>query len=59
MVDAAPSTGEQIPAVWSGVINGLLSSSTANTAARVLNLIEQAFDQSPYLSGATNLPEPN
>jgi hypothetical protein len=53
------STGQQIPAVWSGVINGLLSSTTANTAARVLNLIEQVFDQSPELSGATNLPAPN
>ena len=46
--DATPVEGEPA-AYWGGVINGLLSSSTANTAARLNRLIEQAFDQSPYL----------
>jgi hypothetical protein len=59
MVDTAPTTGEEVPAVWGGVINGLLSSSNANTAARVLREIEQVFEQSPYLAGNTNLPAPN
>jgi hypothetical protein len=50
MVDAGPTVGEEIPARWGVVINGLLSSSSATTAARALSLIEQAFDQSPYLA---------
>jgi hypothetical protein len=49
MVESVPSTGEEIPARWGAIINGLLSSSTANTAARALSLVGQAFEQSPYL----------
>ncbi|MFY0627359.1 MAG: DUF4136 domain-containing protein [Reichenbachiella sp.] len=40
---------EELPdAVWTGAINGILRSSLA--AERVVNLIDQAFDQSPYLN---------
>jgi hypothetical protein len=48
MVDAI-TVGDEIPARWGGVINGLLSSTTSNTVARLNRQIEQAFDQSPYL----------
>jgi len=51
MLDAGPSIPEEIPGVWGAIINGLLSSSNATTAARVTDLIEQAFTQSPYLAG--------
>jgi hypothetical protein len=51
IANAGPVAGED-GVYWGAVINGLLSSSTANTAARVERLIGQAFDQSPYL--ATN-----
>ena len=59
MVDTAPTTGEEVPVVWGGLINGLLSRKSENTAARVLNEIEQVFEQSPYLAGNTNPPSPN
>ena len=39
-------------AVWVGAINGILRSSLAEE--RVVGLIGQAFDQSPYLSIKTN-----
>jgi hypothetical protein len=55
---APPVEGERPDIYWGGVINGLLSSTNANTAARVLLNIEQLFDQSPYLAGPTN-PLPN
>jgi len=41
--------GKEIVASWSGVINGLLGSSTSATASRVTANIDQAFKQSPYL----------
>ena len=49
MANAGPVAGED-GVYWGGVINGLLSSNNANTAARLGPLIEQAFDQSPYLA---------
>ena len=55
MIDPTPTTGPELNGVWGGVINGLLSSTSANTAARALDLIDQAFEQSPYL-GATASP---
>jgi len=55
MIDTTPSVGPELNAVWGGIINGLLSSSNETTAARVLDLIDQVFEQSPYL-GATPSP---
>lgn len=49
MVDASPAVGGEVNGLWGAVINGLLSSKTESTAARAAQLIEQAFDQSPYL----------
>ncbi len=45
-----PNTADppRIPLVWTGVVNGVLSSATVN-AERVLDGIGQAFAQSPYL----------
>jgi uncharacterized protein DUF4136 len=38
----------RIPLIWTGVVNGVLSSSSVNVE-RVLDGIGQAFEQSPYL----------
>jgi hypothetical protein len=40
---------QQVVASWSGVINGILGSSSSATASRVTANIDQAFKQSPYL----------
>ena len=46
-----PGNGvDTAPIVWVAGINGLLGSSATGLAARITNLIDQAFDQSPYLS---------
>ena len=45
------------PVLWAAGINGVLENSSASTAARITNLIDQAFDQSPYLSPL--IPTPN
>ncbi|MCH7933605.1 MAG: DUF4136 domain-containing protein [Gemmatimonadetes bacterium] len=45
-----PGTGMQAPVLWVAGINGLLEGSAASQTARITNLIDQAFDQSPYLS---------
>jgi hypothetical protein len=37
------------PVLWLAAINGILSGSTAGQAVRITNLIDQAYDQSPYL----------
>ena len=39
-----------VPVVWLGVINGLLEGSTKNINNRVMESIDQVFDQSPYLN---------
>ena len=45
-----PITGvEEIPAVWSAAMNGLLGSTAANQAF-VAQVVDQAFRQSPYLA---------
>ena len=45
-----PGNGvDTAPIVWVAGINGLLGSSATGLAARITNLIDQAFDQSPYL----------
>ena len=38
------------PILWVAGINGLLEGSDTGITARITNLIDQAFDQSPYLS---------
>jgi len=46
-----PGNGvDTAPIVWVAGINGLLGSSATGLAARITNLIDQAFDRSPYLS---------
>ena len=43
-----------LPAVWAGALNGLLSGSSASeTESRIIRGIDQAFTQSPYLSGGS------
>jgi hypothetical protein len=58
MIDPSiPSQGEELIGVWGGAINGLLSSSNQTTATRVLDLIDQVFEQSPYLDGTPSASE--
>lgn len=38
-----------LPVVWTGVINGILGSTTADTEKRLKSNIDQCFIQSPYL----------
>jgi len=41
---------DQIPVVWTGLVNGLLEGSANSINQRVNNSINQAFEQSPYLA---------
>ncbi len=41
---------DTITAVWVAGINGLLQGSAASISARITSTIDQAFDQSPYLT---------
>lgn len=43
------TAADNIPVVWSGILNGLLEGSTSSVSSRITNSIEQAFTQSPYL----------
>lgn len=45
--DLSPT--ESIPVVWIAIFNGLLEGSDASINSRVVNGIDQAFEQSPYL----------
>jgi hypothetical protein len=47
---ADPEDQDNAPILWVAGLNGLLTSSAAGQTARITNLIDQAFDQSPYLS---------
>lgn len=51
MVDpnAKDLTNKRLPARWSGVMNGLLTPSSAVTASQITAGINQCFAQSPYL----------
>jgi len=51
-----PSQIPEIPAIWAGAINGLITGSDASILGRLNGLIAQAFDQSPYLSGLSINP---
>ena len=36
--------------LWSGALNGVLESSDANNAGRIIDGINKLFEQSPYLN---------
>lgn len=44
-----------VPVAWMSVINGLLEGSTANINNRLVQTIDQAFEQSPYLNQSNNV----
>jgi len=48
-VDGADDVEETFPIIWNGLINGLVTGSDASIEARIINNINQAFDQSTYL----------
>jgi hypothetical protein len=47
--EAVPSSGGAIPVIWIGLVNGLLEGSTESVLDRVDGLLDQMFEQSPYL----------
>jgi len=47
-------SGDKLPIVWTGVVNGVLSGSTTDNLERVLSGIGQAFEQSSYLDVEVN-----
>jgi hypothetical protein len=47
--DATDNPEDKVKIVWFGALDGLLSSSTSSNESRVIQGIDQAFDQSPYL----------
>jgi hypothetical protein len=50
MTDNVPAINvDQVPVLWTCVINGLAEGGTANIAARTQVNIDKAFSQSPYL----------
>jgi hypothetical protein len=44
------NASDQIPVVWTGVVNGLLEGNVDTISARIGTTINQAFEQSPYLA---------
>ena len=50
MVNPISPAADTLPVMWVAGINGLLSGSEAGISARITSAINQAFDQSPYLS---------
>ncbi len=49
-----PGTDDDLVGVWGGVMDGILASSSSSNFTRLLNGIDQMFDQSPYLGGSGN-----
>jgi hypothetical protein len=47
----ADAVSETIPCRWTAVLNGALGSKTAQSLSQIEVNIEQAFSQSPYISG--------
>ena len=45
------ATNQRIPIVWNAAVNGLLQGSESGLSSRINRTIDQAFEQSPYLSG--------
>ncbi len=57
MDPSRPSLGfDTAPVLWVAGINGLLEGSTSNIGTRITTSIDQAFDQSPYLSPLVATP---
>lgn len=54
--DLMSSANEDSGEVWAGAMNGLAEGGTADIRSRITRGIAQAFDQSPYLSGGTAVP---
>jgi hypothetical protein len=46
--------GSTIPSIWLGLINGVTEQSFTNTSRRLIELINQAYVQSPYLGTSTD-----
>jgi hypothetical protein len=46
---AGITAADNIPVVWSSILNGLLEGTTENIEDRIERGIDQAFEQSPYL----------
>jgi hypothetical protein len=44
------NASDQIPVVWTGVVNGLLEGNVDTITSRISTTINQAFEQSPYLA---------
>lgn len=44
-----PSQGENIPVVWTCILNGLAEGSTSDLVLRIQTGIDKGFNQSPYL----------
>jgi hypothetical protein len=44
------ANSDQLPVVWTGLINGLAEGSTASIQARIKTTVDQAFTQSSYLN---------
>jgi hypothetical protein len=51
-----PGNTDELEVAWSGAMNGVLAQNTGSNFDRLLDGIDQMFEQSPYLSGPT--PEP-
>jgi hypothetical protein len=58
VVDAStvsdPGQDDEFEVAWGGAMNGVLSSNSASNFTRLLDGIDQMFDQSPYLSGSSS-----
>lgn len=51
MVDLADTTDkDNLPVVWSGIVNGLAQGSTTSINVRIQSTLNQAFKQSPILN---------
>ena len=44
------TAGDNIPVIWSSILNGLLEGDASQLGGRVSKSVDQAFDQSPYLN---------
>jgi hypothetical protein len=49
LTDHKDSSDSTKPALWLGIINGITEQSFTNTSRRLIELINQAYVQSPYL----------
>lgn len=45
---------DSLEGAWGGAMNGVLSSSTTSNVTRLLQGIDQMFEQSPYLNGSSS-----